>query len=434
MKIIFEVIALLLCSLIVYYRGEKRTSIFLFATFFIPDFFGTAHILFPLAYLISMQMKGELKNAFVSFPLKKISIAILIIYVLICIFNDPISVTNTIIKPGKYFISTYLNLFIGYCLLKRSSELKSLSKTLLMIFSIYAIYGIYTFFLQGNPYYDFVISVYGDGDIGMWSEVQDRGYRVNSFLSNPIAYGLVMAMATMSLWFYYLHYKNKIVLFPLCLIAFNVVLSNSRSSFSAFAIAIIVYAIFYYGVSKKMFLAILSGSVVVSILYYNVESIASMIDSVVNLWTTGGNNTSGSNMDLKSEQLAVSLVYFQEAPIWGHGIDYFKNYIQVRYGTLSGLAGLEGYGYRMLVELGIVMIIAFIVFVIDFICVIICQKRKSPLLSSIILGQFIAFIFFLMATGDYGKVFEYTFILIGINLKYLLLPFNKRSSVSTKHS
>ena len=183
-----------------------------------------------------------------------------------------------------------------------------------------------------------------------------------------------------------------------------------------------------------MFLAILSGSVVVGILYYNVESIASMIDSVVNLWTTGGNNTSGSNMDLKSEQLAVSLVYFQEAPIWGHGIDYFKNYIQVRYGTLSGLAGLEGYGYRMLVELGIVMIIAFIVFVIDFICVIICQKRKSPLLSSIILGQFIAFIFFLMATGDYGKVFEYAFILIGINLKYLLLPFNKQSSVSTKHS
>lgn len=427
MKIVFATVVLLLCALIVCYRGERRSNIFLLATFFIPNLFGTAHILFPIAYLVSMQMKGELKDEFKTFPFRNISVAILVIYVLICMFNDPISIANTVVKPVRYFISTYLNLFVGYCLLKQRYSWVSLSKTLLIIFSLYAIYGICTFVMQGNPYYDFVVSVYGEGgSVGMWSEVQDRGYRVNSFLSNPIAYGLVMALAAMSLWVYYLRSKSRMVLALLCLIAFNVVLSNSRSSFSAFAIGVIIYAVLYYGVSRKMLVAILCACVVVNILYYNVENVASMIDSVVDIWQTGGDSMEGSNMELKKEQLAVSLLYFQESPIWGHGIGYFRDVIQERYGTQSGLAGLEGYEYRMLVELGLVMIVAFVVFVIRFIIVVARQRKHVPLLSCIILGQFAAFMFFLMATGDYGNVFEYAFILIGINLKVLLISSNAR--------
>lgn len=432
MKTVFEAIALLLCALIVYYRDERRGNIFLLATFFIPDFFGTAHVLFPLSYLISMQLKGELKNEFRTFPFRKISIAILIIYILICVFNDPISIANTVVKPGRYFISTYLNLFVGYCLLKYNSNWASLSKTLLTIFSIYAIYGICTFAMQGNPYYDFVMSVYGEEDAGMWSEIQDRGYRVNSFLSNPIAYGLVMALAAMSLWAYYLRNKSKMTLILLCLIAFNVVLSNSRSSFSAFAVGVIIYGILYYGISLKMLVSMFGGCVIVWILYYNVESVATMIDSVADIWLTGGDNTSGSNMDLKNEQLAVSFLYFQDSPIWGHGIAYFKNFIQERYGTLSGLAGLEGYGYRLLVELGLVMIIAFITFIIKFIRIVTKHKTYDLLLSSITLSQFVAFVFFLMATGDYGNVFEYSLILIGINLKFLLLQSKATIPISYK--
>lgn len=433
MKFVFEVIALLLCALIVYCKGERRSNIFLFATFFIPDLFGTAHVLFPIAYLISMQMKGELKNEFRTFPFRKISIAIFIIYVLICVFNDPISIVNTVIKPVRYFISTYLNLFIGYCLLKQRCSWVSLSKTLLIIFSIYAIYGIYTFAMQGNPYYDFVVSVYGEGGVdGMWSGIQDRGYRVNSFLSNPIAYGLVMALATMGLWAYHLRIRNKMAIILLCLIAFNVVLSNSRSSFSAFALGVIIYVILYYGVSRRMIIAILGGCVVVGILYYNVENVASMIDSVADIWQTGGDSTEGSNMELKNEQLAVSLLYFQESPIWGHGIGYFRDVIQERYGTQSGLAGLEGYEYRLLVELGLVMIIAFIIFILKFMRIVIRYKIYDSLLSSITLGQFVAFVFFLMATGDYGNIFQYAFILIGINLKFLLLQPKTTIPMSNK--
>lgn len=430
MKIVLEAIALLLCALIVYCKGERRSNIFLLATFFIPDLFGTAHILFPSAYLISMLLNGELKNEFRTFPFRKISVAILVVYVLICMFNDSISIANTVVKPVRYFISTYLNLFVGYCLLKQRYSWVSLSKTLLMIFFLYAIYGICTFFMQGNPYYDFVVSVYGID--AMWSEVQDRGYRVNSFLSNPIAYGLVMALATMSLWAYYLRNKSKMVLALLCLIAFNLVLSNSRSSFSAFAIGVIIYAVLYYGASRKMLVAILGSCVVIGILYYNVENIAFMIDSVVDVWQTGGNSTKGSNMELKKEQLAVSLIYFQESPIWGHGIGYFRDVIQERYGTQSGLAGLEGYGYRLLVELGLVMIIAFIIFIIKFIRIVIRHKIYDSLLSSITLGQFVAFVFFLMATGDYGNVFQYAFILIGINFKFLLLQSKAIIPISNK--
>lgn len=145
-----------------------------------------------------------------------------------------------------------------------------------------------------------------------------------------------------------------------------------------------------------------------------------MINPVIDIFITGGNNTQGSNMELKNDQLATSLLYFYDSPFWGHGINYFRENIQERYGMLSGLAGLEGYGYRILVELGVFMLIAFIIYIISFIRVTVSYYKQNKMVASILISQFIAFIFFIIATGDYGGVFEYAFIIIGLNLKWLI--------------
>ena len=319
-------------------------------------------------------------------------------------------------------------MFVGFVLFNSSKGWLPIAKTLLKIFSIFALYGIFTWILQSNPWYDFTASVYEQGS-GMWSEVQDRGYRVNSFLNNPIAYSLVMGIGASTIWLYYLHKPNKTVLILLLLIVFNVFIANSRTGIVAFGLSIMIYILFYNGISLKTAYKILCAIVVAIILYFNVESIRPMIDAVADIFITGGNNTSGSNMELKDMQMATSLTYFGEAPIFGHGILYFKEDIQPRYGVMSGLAGLEGYGYRLLIEMGGIMIIAFIMYITKFCSIAIKGRYQCKSLASLAIAQFIAFIFFIMATGDYGNIFEYSLILIGINLKHLvceLKPSTKR--------
>lgn len=208
MKFLLEILVLSLCALILIFKGRKRTAIYLISTFFIPDTFGTAHIILPLSYIISMYIRKELSEQIKQFPLKKISITILIIYFLISIFDDRLSIIETFTRPINYFIKTYLFLFVGFCLINNNRQRIYAFKVLLIILYIYAIYGIFTWIISGNPWYDGVARIYLDGE-GMWADVQDRGYRINSFLSNPIAYGLIMGIGTLSLWLFCKEYSKK---------------------------------------------------------------------------------------------------------------------------------------------------------------------------------------------------------------------------------
>lgn len=420
MKLFLEILVLALCALIVIFKGEKRTIIYLLSTFFIPDTFSTAHIILPLSYIMSMYIRKELSEQIKRFPLRKISITILIIYFFISIFDDRLSVIEIFTRPIIYFIKTYLFLFVGFCLVNNNRQRICAFKVLLIILSIYALYGIFTWIISGNPWYDGVARIYFDGE-GIWADVQDRGYRVNSFLSNPIAYGLIMGIGSLSLWLFYIEYSKKINIIFLTIIIFNVLLSNSRTSIIAFGVGVILFLVFYLGISLKMISTFILSYIILFTLYINVESIQSMIKPVIDIFITGGNNTQGSNVELKNDQLAASLLYFYDSPFFGHGINYFRENIQESYGMLSGLAGLEGYGYRILVELGVFMLIAFIIYIINFIQVTISYYKQNKMIASILISQFIAFIFFIIATGDYGGVFEYCFIIIGLNLKWLII-------------
>lgn len=423
MKALFEVIALALCALIISTKGNKRLAIYLCASFFITDIFGTAHTIFAISAIISLFIHHDLKRTLNIYPLRRISLAILLIYFLITFFNSAGLNISLVSKPMIYFCETYLKLFVGFALISKIDDWLSAMKVLLPVLTIFAIWGVFTWFMQSNPWYEFLTNVYGSE--AMWSGVQDRGYRVNSFLTNPGAYGVVMGIGALSLWGYYLQVKNnKIILFIL-LIVFNVILANSRASLMACFVGLAVYLLFNYGVSRKLIFIATGGFLGMLILYNYVGSIKSIVDSTLDVIFTGGQNTHGSNMELKDTQLQYSILYFLEAPIWGHGIGFFREYIQPRYGTMSGLAGMEGYGYRMLVELGGVMIVAFVAFVIRFLNVLCGLRKVHRNIFSITIAQFICFYFYIIAAGDYGNIFEYSFILIGMNLRYLL--FNQRN-------
>ena len=179
-----------------------------------------------------------------------------------------------------------------------------------------------------------------------------------------------------------------------------------------------VFMLLYYGMSIK---AVLWTSIVSILIIFTLlinDKTSSVYYSILDVLLNGGEDVQGSSVELKIVQLNAALKYFYESPIWGHGIYFFQEYIFSRFRS-SQLAGLEGYGYRMLVELGVFMIIAFVIYFISIIYSGYKCRNSSKLLSSVLIAQSAAFCVFLLLAGDQSHTFEYCFVIIGLTYKLM---------------
>ena len=74
MKIFFTIFAIVIAIAVVLFNKDKRAVFYLLGTLFIPGYFNGAHILLPVAFVISLFYHGELERNIKKFPLKHISI------------------------------------------------------------------------------------------------------------------------------------------------------------------------------------------------------------------------------------------------------------------------------------------------------------------------------------------------------------------------
>lgn len=256
-------------------------------------------------------------------------------------------------------------------------------------------------------------------EIGIWSEVQTRGYRVFSTLSNPIVYGYVMFLAATYL---YLQRKciNKLTYYALLLmIVLNAFLANSRTGLAAGALLIAVYALMEYRFSYRIIGFLASIVILFAVLYQYVPFVQNAADSVLDLLSTGGEETEGSTVELKEDQLETSLFFFYLHPWFGNGFNYFGEVISQRFDTGQiGLAGMEGYGYKLLIEEGIFMIIAVAML---FVCLIIFFIKRLIVRQYAAMGVawIASFLFFILGTGTYGGIFTIGMLFIGMLLRYV---------------
>ena len=171
-------------------------------------------------------------------------------------------------------------------------------------------------------------------------------------------------------------------------------------------------------------------------MYNQFGFIRPMMDSAIDLVTTGGVNTQGSTTDLKVQQWEVSLLSFYDAPFFGHGLSYFNEVMGNKdsfvYNPL--IAGMEGYQYKLLIEQGGFMIIAVIIFYIQLLAIFFKKRIYSQTISYTGIACTISFLFFICATGVYGSAFLHFGIYIGILLRcvYDKRFFNSHTSVQCR--
>lgn len=425
MKIVILFCIILISWNIIKNTGLKRFLWLMGGVLFIPSIVGviasfSAHSIFIISYIVSQFRYKKIKKNIEDYPFKNISLIILIICMLIGLFDDRIPMISKFSRGLIEFITTYLCMFVGYTSINKKDDLEKILNGLVSILFIISIYGLISAVSKSNPIYDMFSIIYTN-EVGIWSHVQDRGYRVCSFMDNSIVYGAVMGFFSLFISLYWHPQKKYTKYILLILLLLNVIVANSRTGLVSTALLFALYYLIRYGIS---FLTIkyIVASIFVCALLYNIPFFQSILNSGIDLVLTGGENThGGSNMELKEGQLEASLFYFHKAPYFGNGFAYFNEVLGNKDSFYydPALFGLEGYGYKLLVEDGIFMMIAVTFFFLSLL--IFCLKNRSrfPTSSSFVIASTSSFLFFIFATGTYGSVFIFYFLILGLILKYM---------------
>lgn len=421
MYLIFILITFFACYKIFINKGVQRGVWFIGSILILSDdirIWGpfNSHFLFVISFILSLINKGEFKYSYKIYPLSNISIIILILDLMIGVLDQRISLISRISRPISEFSLTYMAFFIGFCFIKSFNDLNLIIRNLVKILFIVCSFGVITFIIQNNPWYDLLTSCFRN-DVGIWSNVQSRGYRTCSFLSNPIVYGGVMGMYSiivLNVW----NTRKRFMKYTIfILLLLSVAIANSRTGMFTTLVCYIIFYLLKNKLSYKNFILLLTAIVIFVFTYYNVDFIKPMIDSAIDLVVTGGENTGGSNVDLKEQQWIASLTYFYNAPFFGNGIAYFDEVIGNVNSPLQNtlLAGMEGYQYKLLIENGLFMIVTVIIFYAKLF--ILFFKNSESSIAYVGIACTFTFLFFICATGTYGSTFLHFGIYIGLFLR-----------------
>lgn len=414
---------LLVVAGILLQTGTQRAVWLATGLFFFQGIIGGGsgqYTLYLTAFILSLWTHGEIRQEWKAFPFKKELAVLFILHVAVAAM-DPRGIHNPLevcLRTFKYFIPRYAALFVGFAAFRRLGDWLGMVRPLSLMLAVVGLYGVATWVLQANPYDDALHMAF-EGRKGIWADVESRGYRVFSTLTNPIVYGYVMCIAA-SLTYLWKRQMNTVLWTGLLALAlFNVFLANSRTGVVAGLILVGVFLLSKYRLSYRMYCSIALCAVVLAVSYYCIPVVRHVTDSTVDIFTSGGVHTRGSTVELKFDQLAASLYLFYKHPFFGNGFNYFWEAIRMEHVAYRGnLAGLEGFGYKLLVEEGIFMIIAVAVLFFNL-SRYFWTRRYSGDYAHAGMAWTLSFLAFMLFTGTHDGIFTIGMVFIGMLAKLI---------------
>ena len=310
--------------------------------------------IFPVICLLRIIKEKSLKENWKNFPLKYIYGVILAFHFLQPLFVSWRGMGSTYFYVIQYVMTTYLYVFLGFCIAPDYKKLMEHKKwiylLLLILFAIAVISRAMT--------YNFISNTLSEESIWTSDRAQsERGFRVTATQSSPNIFGFVCVFFAILI----LNYKDRITtkcgMFLLILI--NLVLCGTRAPMVGLMASIAIFALFVNKgkLVRTTLIAILGLLFIVNIVGVD-SSVSQYINGVVDIFTTGGQNTGGSSTDLRDRQLAVATAFGMENPIWGMG-QGFCSAMQDETSNLyvfydKDLAGAESYIFYMFIDYGFV--------------------------------------------------------------------------------
>jgi hypothetical protein len=223
-------------------------------------------------------------------------------------------------------------------------------------------------------------------------------FRIESLICYSFDYGIYSSMIGLFLLYVYKKNNNRLYLYLSITGGLGgCIFCGSRTALIAGFLGYLIYYLF--SADKKIKAVTLLVIAVISILYILSSSNTVIMQSVVDLFTTGGQNSGGSSIDLRQSQLLASLYFFNSHPMFGNGIDYLSS-INTYNVMKQSMMGSESMIYSILINEGLFGIIYTFSFFISLI--IKFYKRRKYGIVKLGLPLIISFLFFSLGTGIQG--------------------------------
>lgn len=433
-EVFFSLIAIIFFANIIRTTGVRRLCWFITGLLFFPNQIIVIsypvsipfHRLLVYSLLISELINyRSFINNFRKFPLKKITIILYISHILTGVFDERLNVFLKFYRPTFNFIETYFIIFLSYVSINSKSDETKIIKTILSSSICLCLYGIYNYITESNPYDYLINDVYNSRSFFQQFLAHEGRFRINSFIFHPITYGYIISIFIILLLStpkdFTTKYKNYyVVTFIMLLI--NLFLTNSRTPIFVLCFGFVLHTILINKTSK-IFKIITNAGIVCSLIYTFFTPIREKMDSVIDIFETGGVKTAGSNVEMRTTQFALSYTIFLKKPVWGNGFGYITE--DLGYSSESDertsdeeLYGFESYIYKLLIEQGAFQIIIIIIFISVLLYYFYVNKRFDRKHSSLGTTFLLMFIIFSLATGVLGT-WIISMTLIGIQIKLI---------------
>lgn len=253
---------------------------------------------------------------------------------------------------------------IFWYFLKTSNDIKLVVKSYIYVCVVICVYALIEFLLGFNPLLNWLAeNTTSRVFVNHINDIRFGFGRYNSFMFYPVSFGAVCAIFFSFIIYYHKKFNDEFLRLKLLnysilliLLISGVILSNSRATLMCLLIGILHTINFTLFKSKKgwmiLFLILVIGFVLSDYIYMTIESI--LINKA--------DDVGGSSAEMRRIQLLESLKYFWESPIFGNGNNYLT-YIQDS--DYKELMGAESYWFVLLIERGLVGIIAYIYMIIN---------------------------------------------------------------------
>jgi hypothetical protein len=262
--------------------------------------------------------------------------------------------TSLLIEPHwptalMTFNAYYIFPLILWMCIETKEELMFLLKVIAFFAIAMGLYCLFEMASASNPYIRYLISS-GLGNVSVldYDKFRFGIKRCQGFLSTPAPTGLFFGLILSS--YYWIADKFSVdmkkallLLFPLC--AVGVLITGTRSVIAATCVALI--GVVAHEIIKPRYIFIKIVGVIV-VLALSASFLMEVVGSFINTDQTA---VSGSNTDMRQEQLLISLFYWANSPIWGNGSGFIWHYVQE---VDKGIYGAESIWFQILVDFGAV--------------------------------------------------------------------------------
>lgn len=393
-----------------------------------------------------------LKRSFIS----NLFILLIISTILVIFFSPHLHTLHSIfafIRDDLFF--KYFVLAYAFVAVRNEKNLSTIIRCSIIPMIILTLFGVQNLIEHRSSFVTEMMSnwskesITGSNFMGGDIYVDADRFRVQAMFINPFSYGYICSLC---LLVYLYGFLRKIIkkgefIILLCCCIFGILFCGCRTIVLCAIFELSVFSVL--SLKKNTHLVFFTIVIASIITYITIPKVAEIVDRTTTVFTdTSGDKVKGSNMEMRTVQLAKVFFYIADHEAFGRGFNFFAIDMGGKersgYRKDNDLVGLEGVYLIYLLERGIVGYMFYLFIWISLFYIFISRLKTFRLLSALGVSVLTLYTLFANMTGEILSVCPTLLVLgslLGIIAKkeyidylFSVIPNKRFKDIVTTHT